>query len=519
MNSIISVLIMMVGTFIGKILGFIREMFMANNYGTSLEADAFLLAFTIPNIIFAGLSVSLLTCIIPLYTDVCENESRQRALRMINNILNISMVACTLIIFIGIANSNTIVNILAPKLQLNAKILINELLQILFPTILFYVITNIYVALLQSNETFLSTSLISVPMNIVIILFMVVYSESIGIKALAWGYLLGTSAQIIPLIFNFAKINYKYFFVFDFKDKNLRKLWILILPMFLSTSITQINTLIDRYLAGTLSRGSVSALYYANKLNLLPHTVLFMAIATVAFPELSKLSSTNQKEDFEKALNGWINILMIIVLPVTAFFIILNLPIIKLVYERGLFNTNSTTLTASALQFYALGLPAFGLREILNRAFYSVKDTNTPMKNGLFTFCFNIILNIILIKSMAHNGLALATSLSGTITILLLFKSLYKKKIIQSFNSLIFENIKILSATLIMSLASFTASKYLFPVIKANDVNYLSLFANIFFSGVIYLYCLKFLRVKDMLSIELIIKEKILLLRKETKNV
>ena len=201
----------------------------------------------------------------------------------------------------------------------------------------------------------------------------------------------------------------------------------LVLPMLVGVAIGQLNTFVDRALATTLSDGKLSALNYANKLNDFVMALFVTSVVTVIYPKLSKMSNSENNNGFVNTIVKSSNAITLVVLPIAAGAIVLAEPIVKILFQRGQFDAHSTAMTSMALRFYALGLLAMGMRDILYRVFYSMSDTKTPMINGSIALIINIILNILLIKKLDYIGLALSTSISSIITIILLFISLNKK--------------------------------------------------------------------------------------------
>ena len=180
-------------------------------------------------------------------------------------------------------------------------------------------------------------------------------------------------------------------------------------------------------MASELIDGSISALNYANKLNLLIQSVFVSAIITVIFPLLSKESNDDNIKGMKKIMGYGVNFILLITIPATVGMIVLAAPIVQVAFERGAFTPNDTIMTTSALVFYSLGVVASSLRLLTTRVYYSLQDTKTPMVNGGLSVGLNIVLSLILVRFMAHAGLALATSISSTAAVLLMIYGLIKK--------------------------------------------------------------------------------------------
>ncbi|MCU9812332.1 murein biosynthesis integral membrane protein MurJ [Paraclostridium sp. AKS81] len=286
----------------------------------------------------------------------------------------------------------------------------------------------IMTAYLQVKDNFVIPGLMSVPNNIIVIAS-IILSATINIHLLPWGALLGLSLQFL-FQYPFArKKGFKYKLFVDLNDKYLRRLLWLVIPVLIGVAVNQVSTIVDRTIASTLAEGSISALNYASKLNQFVMGMFIVSISSVIYPMLSKLTTENNKEEFYKSIKTSVNTVTLLVIPISAGAMILAEPIVKMLFERGEFDTRATQMTAIALVFYSIGMIGFGLRDILGKVFYSLQDTKTPMKNAIITIILNIVLNLLFVRftNMGIAGLAFATSISAIVTIVLLFISLRKK--------------------------------------------------------------------------------------------
>jgi putative peptidoglycan lipid II flippase len=199
------------------------------------------------------------------------------------------------------------------------------------------------------------------------------------------------------------------------------------LPVIFGTSIEQVNKLVDRTLASGIAVGGISALNYAARLNGFVQDLFVMSISTVMYPMISKMASEQNLRGLKYTLSEAIGMINLMVIPATVGAIIFAEPIVSLLFGRGAFTPEAAAMTSSALKFYSIGMLAFGLREILSRAFYALQDTKTPMVNGAIAVGLNIVLNIILSRYIGIGGLALATSIAGIVATILFFITLRKK--------------------------------------------------------------------------------------------
>ncbi len=211
------------------------------------------------------------------------------------------------------------------------------------------------------------------------------------------------------------------------KDENIRQILYLVVPVFLGSYVNQINTVVNRTLASTLESGSITALDYANKLNVFAVGVIVISLSTVMYPILSKLASENNMKHFKQNISKSINIIIISMVPIMIMIMDLSTPIVRILFEKGSFDQRATYLTSTALFYYSIGIVAYGLNDILSKAFYSLQDTKTPVKNATISVIINVFLSIVLVKYMGIGGLALAGSISAIVSTILLFVSLRKK--------------------------------------------------------------------------------------------
>lgn len=402
---------LMVITLLSKVFGFVRETVIANYFGAGMEADAYFMALSIPNLIFASVGASISTTFIPLYTQLLVSDGKRAANRFANNLLNIIGIICCFLLVLGIIFSPNIVNLLAPGFSDAIYDLTVDITRILFIGAIFSMVSSILTGILQSNESFLGPALVGFPYNIAIIVGCILFAKSYGIYAVTVATLIGTMGQALIQVF-FVKGKYSYEPILDFKDPYVKKLIILIIPVLIGTAIGQINTIVDKALASSLVQGSISAINYSDRLVGFVQGIFIASIVTVIYPFFSQLCAKENYKELNEYISGSINIFTMIMIPVTIITIIYSEDIVSIVFERGAFSREDVKLTAYALSFLSLGLLPFSIRQIFNRAFYALQDTRTPMINGAVAVGVNIIADIILVKHLEVGGLTLATSLS-----------------------------------------------------------------------------------------------------------
>ena len=421
-----SALILMVATLLSKILGFTRDLALASMYGTGVVSDAYLMALSIPTILFLGsFCVAIQNTFMPLFTETDKKKGREEALKFASNIMNIIMLLSVVVIALGLVFTEPLVKIFAMGFEGERLALTVQFTKIILFSIGIVCITYIVKAYLEIHDNFLVTGLMPLPYNIAII-GSILLSKYYGLNILAYGTVIAFLLQFLVLLPSAHKKGFKYNLNVNLKDENVKKMALLIVPVLVGASITQVNSLIDKNLASTIE-GAVSALNYGYKLNIFVMGMFVASITSVIYPLFSKLTSDNNIEKLKETLATSINSVILIIVPVSIGAFILSEPIVKLLFERGEFTSQDTVVTGQVLACYAIGMLASGIRDILVRVYYSLQDTKTPMKNSMLCVGFNVIFNLVLIKYLKAPGLALATSISAILAVTFLTYNLRKK--------------------------------------------------------------------------------------------
>ena len=451
---------LMVVTMLAKVLGFGREIVLGYFYGTSAYSDVYITAMNIPLVVFASIGVALSTTFIPLYHEALENGGQKRALKFSNNIMCIVVILSLILAALGYIFAEPLVKLFAISFTGVKLALTIKFVRIMILGLVFIGLSNIMTAYLQIQGNFTIPGMISLPNNIVIIASMILSSTTGHIEILAIGSLIGMAVQFLFQVPFAIKKGYRFNLVIDFKDKYLKKMIWLVLPVFIGVAVNQVNSMVDRSLASGLGDGVITALNNANKLNGFVMGLFIVSIGAVIYPTLAKLSTENNEEKFAESVARSVNCVNLLVLPISVGAMVLAIPVVRVLFQRGAFDARSTSLTSTALVFYSVGMVGFGLRDILGKVFYSLKDTKTPMINGVIAMVLNVILNIALVKVMGYGGLALATSLSAIICILLLFASLKKKIGYYGQDKIKITFIKSLIASLCMGVVTYFVYKF-----------------------------------------------------------
>ncbi len=482
-------------TIISKIFGFLRDIILSYYYGASNVSDAYLISQTIPSVIFGFIIAGLTAGFIPIYTSILRNQKENDANDFMNNIITILLIICTVIIAIVFPFAETVVKLFATGFEGETLQLAIRLSKISILAIYFTGVMTIYSGFLQVKDSYLIPALIGLPFNILVIAS-IILSKKIDMIVLSIGFVVATASQLFILVPFTRQKGYKYQFKLDIKDKNIVNLLNMALPVMLGLSVNQINTLVDRTLASNIVIGGISSLNYASKFTGFIQGIFVMSIVTVLYPKISRMmvdkNTTGIKAVLKKSILG----IMIIVLPATVGIMVLSKPLVSILFGRGAFNSEAIEMTSKVLFYYSIGMIGYGLREVLSRVFYSMKNTKTPMYNAAFGMTLNVVLNIILSKFFGIIGLALATSISGIATTLLLFISLRKEIGPIGMGSLFKSFTKLISASILMGVTVYLCFNYLL-IYESIAV---SLFSSVLLGTIIYFFTIYLIRVEEFIQ-------------------
>ena len=419
--------LLLVLNIISRVTGFIREMVIAKAFGATAIADAYIVATTIPTTIYQIGAYSLVAVMVPVFLEYEGKGQTDEAWRVSNIILNTLSVIMIAIVCLGWLFAPLIVRLFAPGFAEGTYQLAVYLTRIMMPSLLFMTIGALCSSFLNSRNRFAVAASAPIINNIFIILSALLLTKRFGVLGLAVGTLAGAFlffAIQVPALF---KLGFRYKPVAGFFHPGVRKAFGLLLPVTIGCAINQLYLIIDKVLASGLAEGSIAALTYANKVMQLPLNVFVLAVSSAFFPTMSKLAALDDRVGLASVLNQGLKIVTIVMLPATAGLITLRQPIVKVLFERGMFDTTATQMTALALMFFSLGILGQAVNVMLTRGFFSIHDTRTPVYFTALTAAINIIFSLILRKYLFHGGLALSNSISASFTSLVMFLVLSRK--------------------------------------------------------------------------------------------
>lgn len=454
-------LVLMLIILTSKITGFFRDIVLAQTFGAGEITDAYLTALNIPVVLFDGISAALGTTFIPIYFKIKSSKGQEKVNKFTSNILNIVIIISLIFVLLGVIFAPYIVKIFAVGFKGDVFDLTVNYSKILIFSMVFIAINGLVSSYLVASGNVYISGAITIPFNIFVIIA-IIFASVTESYVMVYGTLIAYIAQLLFQLPLLIKKGYKHRLTVNLRDENIRQILFLVIPVFIGSYINQINAVVNRTLASTLDSGSITALNYANKLNMFAVGVIAVAISTIMYPILSKLASEGNQKLFKINISKSINMIVIIMLPIMVVMTTFSKEIVKVLFEEGSFNSHDTYLTSTALFFYSIGILAYGLKELLAKSFYSLQDTKTPVRNATISVVINIVFSIILVNIMGIGGLALASSISATVTTMLLLISLRKKIGKIGFSYILKTFIKGAIASIVMYIIMRIAYNYIF---------------------------------------------------------
>lgn len=423
-------------TMLSRVLGLVRDVVIANLLGASLAADVFLFAQKIPNFLrrlFA--EGAFAQAFVPVLKDIQQNDTKEVLHHFINRVAGTLGLILIIVAILGVVGSKVLVSTFGFGFinQPDKFALANELLKITFPYIFFISLAGFCGALLNSVQRFAVPAFAPVLLNLSIIysaLFFAPAMEQPG-RALAWAILIAGILQLlihIPFLWREGLLPKPQW---GWNDPGVKRVIKLMIPALFGVSVAQINLLIDTMLATSLETGSISWLYYSDRLLEFPLGVFGIAIATVILPSLSQQMAEKSEAAYQATLDWGLRTILLIGLPAMLGLAALAEPLMLSIFQHGSFSNLDAYKASLSLAAYSLGLPFFMLIKVLATAFYARQDTKTPVKIGVISMSVNIVLNLLLFVPFGHVGLAIATSLAAIVNCSLLYFKLRGKNFYQ----------------------------------------------------------------------------------------
>lgn len=430
-------------TMVSRIMGFVRDALVARLFGADAGTDAFFVAFKIPNLLRRLTAEGAFSqAFVPVLSEYRLQREQDEVCHLVQRVAGTLLGLLTLITLLGVLAAPLLILIFAPGFidQPDKFALSSELLRITFPYILFISLSALAGSLLNSYGRFMVPALTPVFLNLAIIacaLWLAPRLET-PIMALAWGVFLGGVLQLLVQLPSVWRLGLLRLPRWGWRDSGVRRVLALMLPAIFGVSVAQINLLLNTIVASFMITGSVSWLYYSDRLVELPLAVIGVALGTVILPSLSRRHAEGAAEDFARMLDWGVRWVMLVGIPATLGLMLMAGPLLATLFYYGAFTRHDLEMSSYSLITYSFGLLSFMLVKVLAPGFYARQDTRTPVRYGVIAIAVNIALNLVLVLPLVlldapapHAALALATALAGYVNAVMLWRGLRAAGVVQ----------------------------------------------------------------------------------------
>lgn len=404
--------IIMIMNLASRLLGFGRETVIANQFGATYLTDAYLVAYTLPYFLQAVLGMALVSSIVPVITRYLVKGEEEEAWRIASITLNWTILFMAALTVLGMIGAKLLVLATAPGFDQATTDLATFLTLIMFPSVVFMGAGMLITGILNARKSF-AVAAFAPGFSALIIILSVLALGGLGIEYLAWGTLVSFIGGFLIQLPALQRAGFRYKWEWSLNHREVKGIFINLLPIFLGTAVNQLYLAINRFFASGLAEGSISALNYSGKLMNLPMGIFVLAISSAIFPTLSEHAVKNDREALSQTLIKGLKLVLLITIPAAAGLMALRVPVVKLLFERGAFDAAATQMTADALFYFSLGMFAMAANMVITRAYYALRDVKTPLYLGLISIVVNILASIALVPLMGHSGLALANTIAS----------------------------------------------------------------------------------------------------------
>jgi len=494
---------LIIGAFavVGKILGFIREIIIAAFFGTTYRTDAYFIGMAGPDFIREIISGSVLTAVfIPVYTAALAKNDPEKTEKFLNTTVAMLTIALVTAAVLGFPLASLVVKAVAPEADGQTFKLAVEITRIIFPAMIFMGLASFYGNLLNVHRHFLTPSMSQAMLNTGVIAGVVLFSSMFGVRSLAIGFLIGAVLQFAVLLPSLKERAVKFRFSFSITPE-MKKMFEIWGPLFIASFVATANDLVSRSLAAGIGEGNVAGITFANRIRETIWLLCAVPLGTAVFPYLSEYAAAKNTKELERTISFAVRLTAFLALPLCALMLFYSEPIVRLLFQRGQFNANSTLITSSALVYYSTGALFFALNYVILRIYYSVQDSKTPMKVYTAALVINIVVGLVLRRSLLIGGVALARSLSDLAAFILLVALLVKKYPEMDFKSIFISTGKMF----IISIAGAVVSLFAFnamPQAASTLAGAVKLFAAFAVFAGIYVGCSFLWEIEEMSSIK-----------------
>lgn len=490
-------LMLMFITIISKIFGFLREAVMASYIGASDLKSIYTTANTLPVVIANFVAVGIISGFIPIYNKAKNEEGEEAAEEFTSNVFNILMVFALVAVVIGMIFARPFSKLLSPDLDGAYLDLATNYTRIMMFAVFAYLYSAVFRGYLNLKGNFFDPAITGIIMNIVIIAFTILTGITDNPYYLIIGALLGNTLQYILFPRATRKLGYKHRRVLDFKNKYVRNLILISIPIIISSAAGEISIIVDNSMASAFfGKAAISKLFYSKTMLTMITGVITISVTTALFPKIAELGQLGKIDQMKERISSSVVSTMLLIIPASIGMAVLSEPIIGVVFERNAFTRNDTIIVAALLTAYAPNNIFQSIVDVVDRGFYAVGDSKTPVIVVLIQQFLNVIFNLIMIKFFGIEGLAYATVLSTAVgTVLMLFQ--FRKKFGSfNFKSSLISLVKISLATVVMALVAYFTNKALAGVAP----RIVALFVAIILAMLVYGFLILLARIPEVMD-------------------
>ena len=419
-------------TMISRVLGFARDILIASVLGAGLVADVFFVAFKLPNFFRRLFAEGAFNAgFVPLFTRIHQTDGDRSAREFAEQAMAVLLLTLFVLVTLFQIFMPWVITVLAPgfrgdEVKFDLAV---DLTRLTFPYLMFISLVSLMGGVLNSLGRFAAVAATPILLNICLISALLGFAQYLPTPghALAWGVAAAGAVQFVWLLWALQREGWLMRLRLPRLTPRVKELLVLMAPAAVGAGIVQINLVIDIILASLLPEGSISYLFYADRLNQLPIGVVGVAVGTALLPMLSRRIAAGDEAGAASALNRATEFSLLLALPAAMALVVIAEPLISVLFERGAFDADASRATSYALMAYALGLPAYVLVKVLTPGFFARLDTKTPVRIALLALAVNLVLNIALMIPFKHAGLALATAISAWVNVWLLYSTLRRR--------------------------------------------------------------------------------------------
>ncbi len=405
--------------FVGsRVLGLVRTMVISNQFGASREYEAYLAAIRVSDTLFQVLAGgAVASAFIPVFAGYLARKEPERAWRMASSLITTAAVVMTPISLLLMVFATQVMSVITPGWHADepTQQLAANLARILLFSPVVFAVSTFVASILNSFNRFLLASLAPMMYNLSIIGGALLLGPRFGVYGLAVGAAVGALLHLVVQIPGLFQVKMSFRPVLDLAHEGVREVGRLMIPRTLGLGVVQVNYLVNVVLASRLEEGSLAYLDYAWMLTMLPLGVFAMAISTAVFPTLAEQSALDRLDELKSTFTTALRLILYLTIPASVGLVVLGEPIVRLLLQRGDFSPEATRATAYALGFFAIGLAGQATVEIVDRVFYALHDTRTPVAVAFGAFLINVVLSLVLMNYLSFGGLALANALAGLV--------------------------------------------------------------------------------------------------------